>query len=182
MIVEVMSVGRECGALAERFATHLRPTPLSPIAVIAMSLCSTSIRAACEKSALSRSLVLSSYSVRRCGASEEAALAWRASRRRCRPGPCGWALRILDNPGEYGDGGPSGRPTATLVKFWSSSRGERPQRPVRRRRPQAACLGASQRVTSHRKAFHRNRTQEVAGSSPASSMKGLQTHVFCFLE
>jgi hypothetical protein len=26
-----------------------------------------------------------------------------------------------------------------------------------------------------------NRTQEVAGSSPASSMKGLQTQVFCFL-
>jgi hypothetical protein len=26
-----------------------------------------------------------------------------------------------------------------------------------------------------------NRTQEVAGSSPASSMKGLQTGVFCFL-
>jgi hypothetical protein len=28
MIVEVMSVGRECGALAERFAIHLRPDPL----------------------------------------------------------------------------------------------------------------------------------------------------------
>jgi hypothetical protein len=46
-----------------------------------------------------------------------------------------------------------------------------------RRSPIKRCISGTLRVGGRL-----DRTQEVAGSSPASSMKGLQTQVFCFLE
>src|SRR5204863_9213598 len=60
-------------------------------------------------------------------------------------------------------------PGLRLVKFWSSSRDEWRRKATKRRTQEPLNGGKRRTMASAGDAFRVNRTQEVAGSSPASS-------------
>src|SRR5213595_1873735 len=89
----------------------------------------------------------------------------------------GWKTRRARLSRQHGARFPRS-PKLGLVKFWSSSRGEERRRGTKPELGKTLNFGKWRSLASGVDAFRVNRTQEVAGSSPASSITGTRSSQF----